>query len=59
MSLKCSKIIFTSALRLLALRGLRTLCVRRFTQWELGDIRETIRRFLTKYAGLSFVYGYI
>ena len=41
--------IYTSALRLLALRGLRTLRVRRFTQWELGDIRETIRRFLVLY----------
>ena len=32
-----------------AQRGLRTLRVRRFTQWELGDIRETIRRFLVLY----------
>ena len=36
----------TSALRLLALRGLQTLRVCRFTQWALADIRETIRRFL-------------
>ena len=50
MSLTTFKVIIcTSALRLLALRGLRTLRVRRFTQWELGDIRETIRRFLVLY----------
>ena len=41
--------IYTSALRLLALRGLRTLLVRRFTQWALADIRERIRRFLVLY----------
>ena len=39
----------TSALRLLALRGLQTLRVCRFTQWALADIRETIRRFLVLY----------
>ena len=32
-----------------ALRGLQTLRVRRFTQWALGDIRETVRRFLVSY----------
>ena len=41
--------IYTSALRLLALRGLRTMCVRQITQWALGDIRETIHRFLVLY----------
>ena len=30
--------IYTSALRLFALRGLQTLRARRFTQWALGDI---------------------
>ena len=44
-----SLIINTSALRLLALRGLQTLRVYRFTQWALADIRETIRRFLVLY----------
>ena len=39
-------VIYTSALRLLALRGLQTLRVCRFTQWALADIRETIRRIL-------------
>ena len=50
-----SEYIYISALRLLALRGLRTLRIRRVTQWALGDIRETIRRFLVLYAELPFV----
>ena len=56
-----SILIYTSALRLLALRGLRTLRVRRFTQGSLGILEKQYVAFLfyTKYAGLSFVYGYI